>query len=230
MAGPTNRYDARPRPVGQSLWLLATMAVAAIVVASIGGRLSADLHPGPAAAVDAATLLDLASLPAGAEPGVPPGAVAPSAPLLTEHEVRGRAALAEISYPWEQLLPEWTISFLPEQQGLYGLTLVPEKRIEIYVRPDQTTELLSHVIAHELGHAVDVTFNDGPDRRAWEESRQLAPSAWWPGDGATDFSTGAGDFAESFAAWQTDPHSFRSTLAGPPTDDQIQLLAELSTG
>lgn len=143
---------------------------------------------------------------------------------------RGSAALATISYPWQQLLPEWTIDFLPEKSGLYGLTLVPERRIEIYVRDGQTEELLAHVIAHELGHAIDVTLNDGPDRRVWEETRGIGGEPWWPGNGTSDFSTGAGDFAESFAAWQVGSGSFRSTLGDPPTQEQIELLAGLAAG
>ncbi len=148
----------------------------------------------------------------------------------TDPQTRGEAALARISYPWQQLLPGWTIEFLPEKSGLFGLTLVPEKRIEVYVRDTQTEELLAHVIAHELGHAVDVTLNNGPDRRAWAEARGTGSSPWWPGNGTSDFSTGAGDFAESFAAWQVGSGSFRSTLADPPTTAQIDLLAQLSAG
>lgn len=149
---------------------------------------------------------------------------------LSDPQSRGDAALESISYPWQQLLPGWTIEFLPEKSGLYGLTLVPEKRIEVYVRDSQPEALLAHVIAHELGHAIDVTLNDGPDRRAWEEARGTGSSPWWPGNGTTDFSTGAGDFAESFAAWQVGSGSFRSTLADPPTDAQIELLARLAAG
>lgn len=145
-------------------------------------------------------------------------------------EARGHAALATISYPWQQLLPEWSISFHPEKSGLYGLTMVPERKIEIYVRESQTVDLLAHVIAHELGHAVDVSLNDGPDRRRWEHARGLDSAPWWPGSGATDFSTGAGDFAESFAAWQVGDESFQSKLGDAPTVEQIELLAELSAG
>jgi hypothetical protein len=148
---------------------------------------------------------------------------------LTDEERDGRQALAEIDYPWEQLLPGWTIDFLPERDGFYGLTLVPEQRIEIYVRPEQSPRLLAHVIAHELGHAVDVSLNDGPDRRRWEDQRGFGSSPWWPGTGATDFSTGAGDFAESFAAWQVGEQDFRSNLGGPPDRADIELLAELSS-
>lgn len=194
---------------------------------------------GPSASLDgenteiASPLSADTQTPLAAAPGV-----SSEAPSETPTEVvepsdprsRGEAALATISYPWEQLLPGWTIDFLPEKSGLFGLTLVPDKRIEVYVRDNQTEALLAHVIAHELGHAIDVTLNDGPDRRAWAEARGTGSSPWWPGNGTTDFSTGAGDFAESFAAWQVGSGSFRSTLAGPPTDAQIELLAQLAAG
>lgn len=157
--------------------------------------------------------------------------VVPAGETSSESSVdaRGQAALATISYPWQELLTDWTVVFLPEEPGLYGLTKVPDRRIEIYVRDDQSIGLLAHVVAHEIGHAVDVTFNTGPDRRLWEETRGLT-APWWPDSGATDFRTGAGDFAESFASWQVGDGSFRSELGPPPTAAQIAILAQLAAG
>lgn len=157
----------------------------------------------------------------------PLGSVAPGSDQ-TEVGQRGIAALESISYPWPEQLRGWVISFHPPKKGLYGLTLVQEKRIEIYLRDDEPQSLLAHVLAHEIGHAVDVTYNDGPARRIWTDAREIESSPWWPGDGATDFSTGAGDFAEAFAAWQVGPEHFRSRIAGPPTPEQIEILAALS--
>ncbi len=164
----------------------------------------------------------------GSSAGTVPGATEGEDADLPEHERVGREALAGISYPWQELLDGWTIEFQTSTDGLFGLTLVPERRIEIYVRPDQSPAMVRHVIAHELGHAVDVTLNDGPDRRRWEEARGLGSAPWWPDSGAADFRTGAGDFAESFAAWQVGPSGFRSELAPPPNGSQIELLAELA--
>lgn len=145
-----------------------------------------------------------------------------------EATARGKAALAHIDFPWEERLAGWTFQFQSATKGAYGYTLTEENRIDIYVRADQSEELLAHVIAHELGHAVDVTLNDGDARRRWQAARGIDDAPWWPDSGAADFATGAGDFAESFAAWQLGSGSFRSELADPPTSDQLSLIAELA--
>lgn len=143
---------------------------------------------------------------------------------------RGLAALEGLRYRWSELLPLWTIEFKAPNEDLFGLTHTQEMRIEIFVRADQTEEMLQHVIAHELGHAVDVTLNDGDDRRRWQEARGIEDKDWWPGSGATDFATGAGDFAESFAAWQVGPEDFRSELGDAPSVRSLDLLALLASG
>lgn len=155
-------------------------------------------------------------------------ALVPEKLTQAEADQWGQAALGLISYPWPERLPGWEITFHPPKDGLYGLTLVSEKRIEIYLREGESQLLFAHVIAHEIGHAVDVTHNDGPDRRVWSDAREIESAPWWPGDGATDFSTGAGDFAEAFAAWQVGSDHFRSKIADPPTAAQIEILQLLA--
>ncbi len=143
-------------------------------------------------------------------------------------EQRGAEALARISYPWQDRLPGWEITFHPAEDGAYGYTLTREHRIDIYVRSDQSDDLLAHVVAHEIGHAVDVMLNDGEDRRRWQRMRGIEDEPWWPDNRAPDFATGAGDFAESFAAWQVGSGAFRSTLGTPPSSEAKALLAELA--
>ncbi len=165
-----------------------------------------------------AAVSDFDEIPAG----VPSGQTIP--------RTRGEAALAEFTYDWATGLPGWEISFHPGRAGVLGYTFVQERRIEVYVRDEMSDGLLAHVIAHEIGHAIDVTHNSGDDRRRWQELRGIGDEPWWPGNGATDFSTGAGDFAESFAAWQVGDDSFRSKLADPPSESDNRLMEELSTG
>ena len=143
---------------------------------------------------------------------------------------RGQRALEHISYPWAERLPGWQIEFLGGRPGLFGLTKVDQKRIEIYVRDDQSEDLLVHIIAHEIGHAVDVTLNDGPDRRRWQEIRGVGDEPWWPDSAASDFETGAGDFAEVFAYWQVQSDNYRSKLGPKPDEAQLRLMAELAAG
>lgn len=148
-----------------------------------------------------------------------------------EIEALGREALATIDYPWVQALPGWTIEFKRGSTDIAGYTWSREERIEVFVRPGDSLKTVTRVLAHELGHAVDVARNDGDERRQWLDQRGAADnSPWWPHSGAADFETGAGDFAEVFAAWQIGSDDFRSRLAAPPTTDDLQLMAELAGG
>ena len=148
----------------------------------------------------------------------PPTPVAPP-------EITGDAALARISYPWQSALPGWSIEFRPAQGSLRGLTLSGERRIEIYVH---TTDVnaVARVIAHELGHAADLTFNSTRSRRTWEAARGIGDEVpWWPSASAADFSTGSGDFAECFATWQVGTNS-RSAFGACSASD-LDLLISL---
>lgn len=135
---------------------------------------------------------------------------------------RGLAALARIGFDPGTL--GYEIRFLPARPGYYGMTYPQERRIDIWVRPDQSLELLAHVAAHELGHAVDLTWNDDARRAEYLELRGLGSRSWFTCDGCTDFSTPAGDFAEVFAAWAVGDTDFRSTLGPPPSPDEYEQL------
>lgn len=140
-------------------------------------------------------------------------------------ESLGAQALALITYPWQDL--GYEVAFLPAKEGLRGLTYPYEKRIEIYVRPSDTPETLAHVVAHEVGHVVDVVLNTGTRRVRWLHARGLpADYRWWPASGESDFATGAGDFAECFAVWQVAARSL-SEIDSRCADD-LALLRELA--
>ncbi len=165
-------------------------------------------------------------------PGAPPAAlVLDGAPVVyddDEIEAMAAPALAAIDYDWPTHLAGWRIEFTRGEGRVAGYTWSREQRIQIFIRPSTTTANLPRVIAHELGHAVDVTLNDAEDRRRWIELRGFT-APWWPDSGAADFATGAGDFAESFAIWQAPTSDFRSEIGDPPDAEAFELMAELST-
>jgi hypothetical protein len=135
--------------------------------------------------------------------------------------------LERIPLDWQQHLPGWEVVFLGPNSGLRGLTLTEQRRIEIYVRPTDTAQSMARVLAHELGHAFDLELMSAPDRQAWRDLRGLSDSVpWWPGDGLSDFATGAGDFAECFATWQVASTSL-STIAGACGPDETSYLVTL---
>ncbi len=142
----------------------------------------------------------------------------------------GAAARALIQYDFETRLPLWEISFLPGRSTVRGLTFPDSLRIEIYVRAEDTPADVARVMAHEFGHAVDLSLNNATDRAAWRSARGGAPEVpWWPSGSTYDFDTMAGDFAEGFASWQVGS-SNRSNVAGAFTSEQLALMASLAEG
>ena len=81
--------------------------------------------------------------------------------------------------------------------------MYPDRRhIEVYVSPSMSDSQLLHVVAHELGHAVDMVRNDGQDQIDWRALRGFDPDTmWWADPFTSDFATPSGDFAECFANW-----------------------------
>ena len=140
----------------------------------------------------------------------------------------GDAALALLDYPWRDL--GWTIQFLPGRTGYLGLARGPKRRIEIYVRPEHDVYDVAHTLAHEMGHAVDLSYGSAYRRREYRRLRGLEMDGKWFGcDSCTDYATPAGDFAEVFEYWLLGGGDYRSQMAGPPDEAtlaQLRLLFE----
>ncbi len=152
---------------------------------------------------------------------------------LSRPESRALAgqALGLISFDWRNGLPGWELRFLDGRAGYRGLTYPDAAVIEVFIRPGDTPEQLAHVVAHEIGHAVDVARLSDIDRVAWAAARGYGTQAsWWVASGGSDFASGSGDFAESFAWWQAGVGRWYGELAGPPDALQIALLAGLTYG
>lgn len=139
-------------------------------------------------------------------------------------------ALDRMAFDWQRAFPTWTVEFTGAREGLRALTYPHEHRVEVFVRSSDTAETLHRVLAHEIGHVIDVQLNDDADRARWVQQRNLPSSApWWPNAAAPDFATGAGDFAEAVAVLETGVVS-QSSIGGQPTAADLELLRELMRG
>ena len=88
----------------------------------------------------------------------------------------GQLALDRMSFDWRITFPAWRVEFLGPREGLRALTYPSEKKIEIFVRADDTAETLHRVFAHELGHVFDVELNDDADRARGPHSATFPPA------------------------------------------------------
>lgn len=155
----------------------------------------------------------------------PPTSAVPEPPRPTDV---GTEALALVQYDWRTRFGAWEIEFVGERDGLRALTFPRDRRIEVYVRPSDTAASVHRVLAHEIGHMIDVEINSEADRDRWRAQRSLDGSvSWWPSESEPDFATGAGDFAEAFAVLETGVTS-HSTVAGQPTRADLELVRELA--
>ncbi|MBW3578847.1 MAG: hypothetical protein KY462_14125 [Actinobacteria bacterium] len=163
-------------------------------------------------------------------PPVPPAADAgDDRPRVSVHGPawladRAEQVLQRITYPWRST--GFTIEFGPARTGLRALFHRVDRRIEVFVRRGDPVAQTAFDLAHEIGHAVDVTAGSPARRAAWLERRGAPESTPWYGcSGCDDLSTGAGDFAEVFALWQLGDVDFRSRVAPPPSPGELDDLS-----
>ena len=142
----------------------------------------------------------------------------------------GAQALERVTFDWRTPFPTWQVEFRGARDGIRALTYPAERRIEVFIRPTDTAITLHRVFAHELGHVIDVEMNSDRDRDRWLDQRAIPRATpWWPTAESPDFATGAGDFAEAFAVWETGV-STRSTVGDQPDSADVELLIELAQG
>lgn len=133
-----------------------------------------------------------------------------------------------ISYPWPLL--GYDIVFDTGRAGIRARVLLAERRIEVYVRPTDSARQTAFDLAHEMAHAFDFRFGTRPLRALWQEARHIdARQPWFGCNACDDLATPAGDFAESFAAWQVPGGDYRSRLGPPPDGTQKALLNQLTS-
>jgi hypothetical protein len=136
------------------------------------------------------------------------------------------SVLGLLPIPWQKL--GYEIVFMAPRTGYRAMTFPGKHRIEVYARPQDQMDLLAYDIAHELGHVIDVTYNTAETRKEWKKLRGINSSTPWFGcDRCSDYNTPAGDFAETFALILYGPKHFRSRIARPPTQAEIDALRKL---
>ncbi len=173
--------------------------------------------------------------PSSAAPGTstqrPSNEVSPVSGVAfgSPQETLGAQAEALLPFNWQEVLPGWKINYLGHDNRFRGLTYPYDKSIDMFVRDGDTPESLAGILAHELGHAIDVEYFGDGERNEWRNARGLGDAPWWPDAYAGDFATGAGDFAEAFAYWAVGDNS-SSELGGNPTDEQIELIESYLAG
>lgn len=134
----------------------------------------------------------------------------------------GRAAESLIGYDYRSVLDGWTFEYAGPRDGYRGNTNTVSRTISVYVGEYDTPQVVAEVIAHEVGHAIDVMYLDDDTRVEWMEMRSIS-EGWWPHSGASDFHVGAGDYAEAVANLIVDSPS--DSEHGSFTGDQLAYVA-----
>jgi hypothetical protein len=148
----------------------------------------------------------------------------PATHIPVPEKDRKQAVLSLIHYPWQDL--DYNIVFMGSRLGYRAMTLTARHRIEVYVRPGESLMRQAFDLAHELGHAFDLKYNNNERRRKWCELRGIKPSIPWFGcDACPDYGTPAGDFAETFASLLLGSGQFHGIIAPLPRRDQVPELA-----
>ncbi len=137
----------------------------------------------------------------------------------------GAQALDIIGVDLQQTLPGWTLSFEASNGAQRGVTYPHDKHIVVSIRSNDTATDVASILAHEMGHAFDVTHLEPSERDQWLEVREIGPQ-WWVDAYLSDFEAGQGDFAEAFATHLTGD-SVHPHAAGQLDDAERAVLEEL---
>lgn len=196
------------RSVLQSMTAVAGAGIL-VGVTVVGAVVLVNSPRNPAAA--SADQVSTAPLTLAASAPLAPVELVAAVPELSE---RAEAIEALVGWDFRAALPGWTVEHAGPHVQWRGVTNSQERIVTLFDRPTATPEESAAILAHELGHALDLEFLDDDLRIEWLSMRsETAP--WWAGDGQSDFAVGAGDFAEAVAG----------VLMGTPTRSEFGPLS-----
>jgi hypothetical protein len=188
------------------------------------GTTGTEPAPGSTTSSTEAATTTTGAPPETAPPATPETTEAPEPPTTVQHLPPTTAAAVAFADQVRALLPGgidgrlpgWTVSWEGSRTGYLAATYPASRSIVVYVRPGRSVALTAYDLAHEYGHALDVTYLNDGTRRQWMQRRGF-DAAWFGCDMCNDFSTPSGDWAESVAVCLTGNRgTFRSRLGGLP--------------
>jgi len=174
----------------------------------------------PALAAAAVAIVAAASL-AIATLGGDGGASAPHPAALSSADASAARAVVARARTMVSAAPEalgYRLVVAGPVTGLRGQTDTAARTITLFVAPDDAPSAVAHDLGHEMGHAFDATRVTDAQRETYLRARGVPRATWFPGSGASDLRSGAGDFAEVFALCHSVSPVFRSRLAARPAD------------
>ena len=151
----------------------------------------------------------------------PSGAPAPRPARLSAQDAAAARALVARAQALVSITPAqlgYTLRVAGPLAGVRGRTDIAAKTITLFVSPHDAPHRVAHDLGHELGHAFDAQRLTGAQRTAYLRGRGVPGAPWFPGRQASDYRSGAGDFAEVFALCHAASPEYRSRLAGRPQD------------
>lgn len=175
----------------------------------------------PAVGLAAVVAIAAAAALGVASPGGGAAAPAPRPATLSPADASAARAVVARARTMVSAAPEalgYRLVVAGPVPGLRGQTDTAARTITLFVAPDDAPAAVAHDLGHEIGHAFDATRVTDPQRAAYLRARGASRATWYPGHGASDLRSGAGDFAEVFALCHSVSPVFRSRLAARPAD------------
>jgi hypothetical protein len=151
----------------------------------------------------------------------PSGGAAPRPAALSPADAARARAVVERARALVSVTPEqlgWRLRVAGPLAGVRGQADWAARTITLYVSPYAAAHEVAHDLGHEIGHAFDAERLSGAERAAYLRGRGVPAAAWWPRGQASDYRSGAGDFAEVFALCHAVSPVYRSHLAARPQD------------